>query len=106
MHVPTTGHPRRQLELPSGRVLPLAGDPSLAGLADGPAYAAAFLRPSALAAAGGALFVADTGNGRLRRVGLPPAPQSSPPPNSRAYTHAHTACIALCYNTKKHALEC
>ena len=55
---------------PAGIVTTIAGRPGNAGSADGPAATARFDTPSALAVAkDGTVFVSDTGNHTLRRIG-------------------------------------
>jgi len=55
---------------PGGRVSTVAGAPGMSGYADGLGAEARFSAPAGVAAGpGGSVFVADTGNHRLRRVG-------------------------------------
>ncbi len=54
---------------PDGTVTPFAGRPGVSGNADGPAATALFRSPRVLAVGpAGELYVADDGNGRLRRI--------------------------------------
>jgi DNA-binding beta-propeller fold protein YncE len=58
----------RRIDLESGTVSTLAGEPFTRGYADGKGRAARFSSPAGLAFARGALFVADRENGVIRRV--------------------------------------
>jgi len=60
-------HVVRRADL-SGSVATLAGNPPRRGLADGTGSAARFDAPAGLAAVGDNIFVADAGNGRIRKV--------------------------------------
>lgn len=55
---------------PDGVVTTLAGTPGLSGWAEGPGTGARFDFPYGIAFANGALFVADSGNRIIRRIGL------------------------------------
>ena len=56
---------------PNGRVTTIAGTPGVAGNADGAGNAAAFNRPAFLAVdANGVIWLADRGNGTLRRLSV------------------------------------
>ena len=64
-----TYHDRIRAISPAGEVTTVAGE-GVPGLADGPALAARFDTPTGLAVApDGAVFVADTGNELIRRIG-------------------------------------
>ncbi|HEY7372809.1 MAG TPA: SMP-30/gluconolactonase/LRE family protein, partial [Polyangia bacterium] len=68
LYVADTGNNRIRKIAPDGRVTTLAGA-GRAGFADGPGARAAFDAPAGLAVdAAGIVFVADTGNHRIRRV--------------------------------------
>jgi len=58
----------RRIDLGTGRVSTLAGEPFSRGSADGVGRAARFSSPAGLAFAGGALYVADREDGLVRRV--------------------------------------
>lgn len=60
---------------PNGRVTTVAGQAGAAGFADGVGEAARFNRPAMLAiGADGTVWIADAGNGKLRRATLVPPP--------------------------------
>ena len=63
-------HTLRRIDLVTGRVSTLAGEPFARGSADGVGRAARFSSPAGLALAGGALFVADREDGLVRRVDI------------------------------------
>jgi sugar lactone lactonase YvrE len=58
----------RRIDLENGKVSTLAGEPFARGDVDGTGRGARFSSPTGLAFAGGALFVADREDGRVRRV--------------------------------------
>jgi hypothetical protein len=61
-------HTLRRIDLGTGMVSTLAGEPFARGSVDGVGRAARFSSPAGLAFAGGALFVADREDGLVRRV--------------------------------------
>jgi len=61
-------HTLRRIDLVTGQVSTLAGEPFVRGSVDGVGRAARFSSPAGLAFAGGALFVADREDGLVRRV--------------------------------------
>jgi hypothetical protein len=61
-------HTVRRVDLGSGQVSTLAGEPFARGNVDGVGRGARFSSPTGLAFAGGALFVADREDGSVRRV--------------------------------------
>jgi DNA-binding beta-propeller fold protein YncE len=63
-------HTLRRIDLGTGRVSTLAGEPFARGSVDGVGRAARFSSPAGLAIVGGALFVADRENGLVRRVDI------------------------------------
>jgi sugar lactone lactonase YvrE len=69
LYVADTGNDTlRKVDLEAGLVTTLAGAASSAGAADGVGPAARFNQPADVAFEGGALYVADTGNGTIREV--------------------------------------
>jgi DNA-binding beta-propeller fold protein YncE len=60
----------RMIDLTSGTVTTVAGDPTLAGSTDGVGAAALFSKPRALAIdpSGGTIYVADFSNNRIRKI--------------------------------------
>src|SRR5207245_2270144 len=65
----TNNHTLRRVT-PAGVVSTFAGAARVGGADDGPGAAARFYHPAGLALADGQLYVADSGNARLRKVDL------------------------------------
>jgi len=61
-------HTIRKIVIATGLATTLAGQSGVAGAADGTGAAATFNSPAGIAADGGNLYVADTGNNKIRRV--------------------------------------
>ncbi|MFL5408034.1 MAG: hypothetical protein ACJ79O_19555, partial [Myxococcales bacterium] len=66
----TFNHLIRRIDLPTGSVTTIAGVAGEEGASDGPTATAHFNTPSGIAAVGGHLFVADSGNDTIRRIDL------------------------------------
>jgi hypothetical protein len=91
IYVADTGNSAIRRITPAGTVTTIAGLPGIAGLQDGHGPAAYFNQPQAITAgSGGNLYVADTGNGAIRRITpagevttlvLSTAPSPPPPGN-------------------------
>ncbi len=80
VYVADTYNDRIRRIAPDGTVSTIAGD-GRPGMADGPALAAGFDTPSALAVArDGTLYIADTGNNAIRRLGPDGMVTTDPPP--------------------------
>jgi sugar lactone lactonase YvrE len=61
-------HDIRKVDLVSGEVTTFAGTPGVRGATDGPGAQATFDSPEGLVAAGGSLYVADSGNRLIRKI--------------------------------------
>ncbi|HEY3854613.1 MAG TPA: MBG domain-containing protein [Verrucomicrobiae bacterium] len=68
LYVADTGNNTIRQVLSDGVVTTICGQPGIAGSADGSGGNAQFKRPCGIAAANGALYVADTGNNTIRRI--------------------------------------
>ncbi len=68
IYVTDTGNNTIRQITPAGVVTTLAGTPGTPGSADGTGGAALFNAPAAIIAAGGNLYVADTGNNNIRQI--------------------------------------
>jgi len=63
-------HTIRKVEIATGVVTTVAGNPGVSGAMDGTGSQATFYHPSAISCDGTSLFVADTWNDRIRRIDI------------------------------------